>query len=403
MTSSGRISWLRMVLPEGAIVGEESDPASARVSWLQMVLPEAPVQPAARPDLIVTLENVLGCGEYEAKIVGRGGIGVVAALEGWTTLQWERKLSDTSQAQVSVAYERKCAGLIANARPWQHELAIYRNGDPVWIGPLLQPKWAAEAADFVARDLSAWFDKRRIHEDHDHSTDPGIDQGLLFAELVEDGISTDNSMGVSITAHASGTVATQKHLGAQHLILGEVLRQLAQVGADWTFSVRELVIGGTAVPVATLGPFTDDHFIAPPQVAMDGTQQTNSPGVRGAGGGDQGDTVYGQADDPGVQIRDGLLETVETQSTLLDNTSAAAAASSSLEARRTVPTVSQAILSPDAPIQIDQLVPGALVQLMLDETGIPIHDIYRLSAVNVSAGSQGFETVQLTFQPRGDL
>ena len=142
-------------------------------------------------------------------------------------------------------------------------------------------------------------------------------------------------------------------------------------------------------------------FFSPPKVTRDGTQQSDAVTTRGAGGGELGDTLYATEEDAFAVRADGLLESVESVSTLADYPSVQQYSTSKLALDKLVVSVDAAIVTPEAPYTIDQLVPGARCPLALNETFIPVFDDYRLQTVSVSAGSDTPEQVQVTFQPLG--
>lgn len=348
----------------------------------------------------VTPTNTLGCGRYDAYILTRGGGSLVAVLP-WNTLSWGRVLDDTSHATVTVDSE---CGELGSVRPWQHELAIYRDDLLVWVGPITNPS-APVAGDHQqlqvdARDLSAWWDHRRIHVDHAYVVP--TDLATIFQDFATDAMSVDNSPGLVVKTTACGVLGVRSILGTQHQIAGLELRDLAKTGIDWTAVGRTVLAGGSAVPTASIGTFTDAHFTQPPKPNLDGTAQANDWVVRGAGGGVAGDVVYGEASDTSAQERDGVLEAVDTVSTIQDNTSAAAAAQTRVALTTGVLSVEEAYLAATAPFTIDQLVPGAVCYLDLQETVIPIQGQYRLQSVDPTArGNDGVEQVVLVFQPVG--
>src|ERR1700755_3341416 len=52
----------------------------------------------------------------------------------FTQLTWERKLNGISEATVQLT--AGCCGRLGDVWPWLHELAISRDGEEVWCGPV---------------------------------------------------------------------------------------------------------------------------------------------------------------------------------------------------------------------------------------------------------------------------
>jgi hypothetical protein len=282
----------------------------------------------------VVIAGELGCGSYDAYILPRGGGSIVAPVP-WSQLSWSRVLDDTSAASLDATggVEATCAPALRGVLPWRHELAIYRDGVLVWVGPLTapasQPGQDAQALHLDARDLSAWLDHRRIHNDHDYSTVPA-DIATIFQAVVADAMAPDNSPGLNVVTTPTGILGSVILLAEQQLIAGPSLRDLANAGIDWTIVKRAVLAGGTSVTAGDLGNLTDDNFATPPKVTFDGTTQANLWAVVGAGTGTDGNAIFATAGDADAAALDGLLESVQSVSTLQDYDSVLAAAESNL-------------------------------------------------------------------------
>lgn len=344
----------------------------------------------------------LGCGSYEAFVIPRGGAGgqLVGTVE-WSTLTWERVLDDTSQATTALDLANPaCCDLMAIARPWQHELAVYRDGAPIWTGPLYVTTEPVEKNQLTARDLTVWWDRRRIHVDHVFRE---VDIATIFQAIADDAMAPDPSPGLFVSATPCGILSTQTYLAAQHLLAGPTIRDLSNIGIDWTAVNREVLVGGTTVPADPIGTLVDEHFQTPPQPTIDGSTQRNSIIVRGSGGGAAGDTVFGgPAEAAAAILRDGLLEDVVTVSTIQDNATAAAAAATRVELQNDVVLVDGCVLAANAPVTVDQLIAGAVVTLKLSDTCIPVDGDYRIQKVSGTISStDGIEQITLSLQPVG--
>lgn len=346
------------------------------------------------------MATTLGCGAYEVFVKQRGGRGNIVGIVAWDTLSWERVLDDTSQATVSLNLaDPACCDLLSQVRPWQHELSIYRDGSEIWVGPLVTVAEPPEQNQLTARDITAWWDRRFIHEDHFYTA---TDIATIFQEISDDAMAPDPSPGLVLQAAACGVTAALTVLAAQHLIAAASLRDLATIGLDWTAVARTVLAGGTAIPSDPIGLLEDEHFAAPPQPTLDGLGQANAWGVRGSGGGQAGDTIFGYASDPDLRARDGLLEAVVSISSIEDNDAALSAAQSRVALRKEVVLVDGCVLSPSAPVTIGQLIAGTIASLKLAGTCIPVDDDYRIQKISGNAqASDGSESVTLALQPVG--
>lgn len=346
-----------------------------------------------------TALNVLGCGNYEVVVLTRGGRGLVAILP-WTQIAWGRVLDDTSEASVSglVGQDASCCAALNTIRPWRHEIGILRDNVLIWVGPVIQIQTPPGGFQITARDLSAWWDHRLIHETHIFAEE---DLASIFQTLFEDAMAPDPSPGIILNATFSGISGTKRILTTQHQIAGPTLRDLSNTGIDWTAIGRTVLAGGLVIPTDAIGTFVDEHFATPPTPIFSGEQQANAPTVRGAGGGASGDRIYATADDFASIVADGLLESVESVSTITDYPSAVQAAGTQLALRKTVAQVEGCELAPTAPFTLDTLVPGALCHLSLTETCIPVSGVFRLKAVQGNVGADHDDSITLVFQPEG--
>lgn len=348
------------------------------------------------------MNGQLGCGSYEAHILTRGGRDFVDVIP-WNQLNWGRVLDDTSQANATA--DVGCCGVLAQARSWRNELQILRDGLEVWVGPILSPSSPLQGSTTQfkadAADITAWWDHRFIHLDHDW-IEP-TDLAVIFEALAYDAMAPDSSPGMLLNATLCGIKSVFKVLTVQHRIAGPTLRDLAKIGVDWTAIGRRVLAGGVVIPTDPIGTFTDDHFVQPPVVVESGADKANRWVVAGSGGGAAGDAIYGVAGDGASQHDNGLLESVASVSTVQDYDGAVAAARTRVALTKEVLSVQSAILDASAPFPIDTLIPGAACELALSETCIPVSGPHRLQSVSVSAGADGTEQVTVVFQPEGTI
>lgn len=341
--------------------------------------------------------GTLGCGEYEVHVRTRGGAELVAVMP-WTSLTWERVLDDTSAA--SVVADTDCCDLLSEIRSWQHEIGIYRDGVLVWAGPVFDPTAPAQAFQVEARDLSAWWDHRLIHSDYNFASP--TDLATIFEVFSDDAMAPDNSPGLYVTTTPCGVDGVRQVLALQHQMAGQQLRDLARIGVDWTVVGRDVLAGGLVIPTEPIGTLTDEHFVSRPTVNRDGSEKANLWVVRGSGGTDLGDAIYGTAEDTTAATLDGLLESVATDSTILDSDSATAGAQSRVEITADILLVENAILAPSAPVTVSELVPGSLCDLRLGDPCYPASGRFRLQKVEGTAqASDGSEAITIVFQPPG--
>ena len=346
----------------------------------------------------------LGCGDYRVAVLTRGDLTRPVVEVPWNTIEWGRVLDETSEATVTAGGGCCDALLAAAVRPWSHQLAIYRGADGavprrVWSGPLVALR-DGDALTFVARDLSAWFDRRRVHTDQIHVA---ADLATIFEAIWDDALDPDPIEGFTLDIAPAGVDGDREVLADQYRMAGDELRELGRTGLDWTVIDRVHHVGPEEIDTPPIASLIDEHLAEPPEATIDGAGQANDWVVTGSGGGAEGAEVFGTASaTPGPE---GLLEAVASEPAILDDTSALAAADNRL-ARSAAPLrfVRDLQLLDTAPVPIDRLVPGARVRVALENRCIPVRAVLRLTGVRVSVrptdrGVQ--ETVTLDVEPLG--
>ena len=345
--------------------------------------------------------NTLGCGRYSAQVWTRGGADLLFADLPVTQVSWDRRLDDTSQASVTLAglgRSAACFAAIRDANAWQHELAIARDGAVVWQGPIVTSNSQGVQGSYDARDVSAWWDHRKERVDREFVL---ADLATIFQTLADDAMLADPSPNITVSTTPTSVLGSRKYLAGQHLLIGTQLRELSTAGVDWTVVGRDVLAGGIVVPASPIVRLNDQHLVAPPKVTKDGLAMATFVTTLGAGGGEGAAPVFGEASDADAIATFGLLDSVSSNDSIRDSTSAAATSASTL-AISDVPVVQASEVGIDngAPITIDQLVPGALIDVAWRTSGIEVAGTFRLSKVAVT-GQGGAESVTITIQPIG--
>jgi len=345
--------------------------------------------------------NTLGCGRYSAQIWARGGGGLLFSDLEVSQVQWDRRLDDTSQASVTLAglgRSAACFAAIRDANPWQHELAIARDGAVVWQGPIVDSASEGVKGSYDARDVSAWWDHRKERVDR---TFTQTDLATIFQTLADDAMLADPSPNITVSTTPTSVLGSRTYLAGQHLLIGPQLRELSTAGVDWTVVGRDVIAGGIVVPASPIVRLNDQHLVSPPKVSKDGLAMATFVATLGAGGGEGATPVFGEASDDDSIATYGLLDSVSSNDSIRDSTSAGASSSSTL-AISSVPVVvaSEVSIDSGAPITIDQLVPGALIDVAWLSSGIEVAGTFRLSKVAAQAQA-GAESVTITIQPIG--
>jgi hypothetical protein len=366
----------------------------------------------------------LGDATYEVYFKTRGGERFLCRARNITSVSWGRKMNDVSQASVSIALnglDDECCDCIATINPWEHELAVFRNGIEVWVGPVVNGTidLAGLTATYEARDLSAWFDHRWVEV---LDTDKDFEEANIsdvFTWLIEHAyyrepwnmswIVPTTQIPIDRTYIARDT--SNERWSGTFQNVGEEMRDLSQSGIDTTVIRRTFIAGDLQAETQITQLLTDEHWAVLPTINIVGTSMATEVGVGGGNGGYSGwsdDQIWierSDSDDNGARY--GLLQSFfnapeldDEDTTELPNAVTQQAWMLREAKKEPFVYIQGGSLSPRAPVQADDLIPGNVYRVALSETCRPIESDYRLFAVNVAFGDRG-ETVSVEMTPLG--
>lgn len=351
----------------------------------------------------------LGCGSWQAFLQCRGG-GELYPLP-FSTMANGRRLDDMSDASLTLnqttlrswspAVQAKCCGILAELEPWEHELALWRDGDPAndeptWVGPIVKAVWGIDSLTLSARDLFQWFERRLLERDR---TFTATDLATIFHQYAVDGLHRDPSPNIDVTSiSATGILGDREVQVEAGRRAADELRELARSGLDFTMLGRVMLAGGTEVPTADLGVLFTDHFDAH-ELTLDGLQAETESVVIGSPAGNVGGPIRASAG--GVDVDRGLVQGLANESTVKDLTSAQALADTRHDLLSESPTFFAARLLPIAPVGYEDLIPGAVADLRVQLMCRTVEGDHRLMDVRVGVAENGTESVGVEFSSLG--
>jgi hypothetical protein len=369
----------------------------------------------------MTVKEVLGNGSYRVQVQHKprtnpnGGVSIGNIGELTTTrIFWERILDDTSTASCVVPTtgmgSEQCCAILENVVPIRDELVIYRDNNPVWVGPITRMTYSDDLVTIQANDLSWWLNHRypRINR-----TWAGTDLSTIFETLIEDAIDLDD-FHMLYEINQSGILGDREIKVNEYKMFGDSLRELANTGIDWTVHLRKLFAGGYTVPNATpIATLRTEHFSNGYDLSIQGEIMCTNALVKGDS--DLSTANYGI---PSPDF--GLVDAVWTENDIKDYNSALQAAKSrwdmfkkppifvsnpnkkkKLKIDSDVSDTSSAILAPDAPVNIEKLIPGATVKMSVNYLCRLLEFELRLKRVSVTVENN--ENVELGLIPVGTL
>lgn len=338
----------------------------------------------------------LGCPErYTAELRTRDGRRRLAALPGLTHATWERALCATSQATLDITpRSRACAAALKRAAPWSCEVALWRDRELVWAGPVADTDDGATAGTvtITAVDVSGWLARRIIHTGYDTSAAP-TDAVLVAAMSVTDAYAPDDPNVLRGMRVIPGAGPIARTVEAETAYAAADLAELVSLGVGWTVLARSIVLfpaaqGAGQIPA--LGPrhFAGDHQ----RLALDGSRAVTRAVLQGGGV---------RAEAGGVDAVFGLLEYLETQASYTSESDAALAAAGHLARPVTVLDGSGHPLTARAPVTVAALVPGALCSVTGRGAVLQVTAGMQLVKVAAEWAAAAGETITPTFAEPG--
>ncbi|WP_019549819.1 hypothetical protein [Streptomyces sulphureus] len=375
--------------------------------------------------------TTLGCAtEYTALIHWRGGARPYTALPRLTAVSWGRTINDVSEASITVAMAdvgAECCEALGLVEPWVHELTIYRDGELVWQGPVVRPKFGRNTVVIEATDVFSWLDHvvNTFRVTYTSSTADArgrmrapityIAENHIRLNLAESSLSVPPDwcevlpyivrrdtglprIKVEKDGSTNGTVWTE--------YLGTILREWTKRGLTWTTVGRSLLLRGRPTSeTRAAATLTLDHIAGDVEVVKDGgngatyafatSQESRNISTGKTLGTGRTGTAYGRLDT--------LVKLQEEEVTDAD---LRAAARDDLAGRYPVPvSVSvpdSAQLTPDAPVTMRQLVPGERLDVFAHSLCLPLAQGFALSEVDVT-WQDGAEKVGIGLIPLGDV
>lgn len=365
--------------------------------------------------------DTLGGGEYEVYFKSRGGEYFTCRARNLIGLSWSRRLNEISEASVTIALngtDPECCACIGSIDPWKHELAIFRNGVEVWVGPVVSGSINLETqvAKFEAKDLSVWFDKRWIElRDNDTEFEEAKISDvykwlMLHAYARQPWNMTWDIPDTEIPIDRIYTCAEpDERWSGSFQSVGNELRDLAKSGIDFTVIRRHYQGGNIAESTEVQQILTDEHWATLPSIQIAGNTMATEFGVGGGNGGYFGwydDQIWierggAEAEEYGLlQMFSSAPELDEEETTSLPNAIAQQAYAMRELKKAPFVFIKGGSLSPKAPLAVDALVPGSVYRILLTQTCRTIESDYRLYAVQADLSASG-ETISLELTPLG--
>lgn len=346
----------------------------------------------------------LGCGtKYEVVVTNRCGKATVAILTDFTRLTWGRVLDDVSQATVTLP--GNCCEALADVRSWANELHIIRDGEEVWCGPIVVAPYCRSGVTLVAWDVSGWLERRVIRTRTSFDPDTGgtaQDGPTIARDLIKFALAPDDPcIQQYVTRIPGGPIQERDYLAGSGYVM-PALKDLAKGALDFTTVGRRIILMPEGHALGRTALLSCDSFGDDVCTTEDGLGLATAAWVTGK----LADNTTTFTDSSGgVDDFYGLVEVLQIDDTVRTARAARNQAAGIVNARNPAPLLVQppsgSALSPDAPVCINELVPGVEVPVSMDCTCRAVGQMMRLTKLDVTVDAEG-EQVAPLLVPTGD-
>lgn len=316
---------------------------------------------------------VLGTPVYGVTISEPTGRVVYQNSGGFTGWEFHRELCEPSTARLELPFNPTLAGRL---EPWLHVVTFYADEEPVWHGVVMQVEASAEGLVVEASDGAAFFQRRRLSASRRFDQQ---DAARVMSVLVEDAMSVGDPLRVVDNMRLSESrVWVVVDEVANTKLVSEVLDDLAEAGLQWTFLAGTLLIG-SVMAGHTTAMLSDRHLTGGVTVVKDGKDIVTDVLVQGEG-------TWAQRAIGDDRL---VVQAVEKSTNLKTEEACEARAEAVLLEQGVGPLrveVDASPLSPEAPVSLNELVPGVRVPVSSSQTGIPVGVVLMVESMSVADG-----------------
>jgi hypothetical protein len=376
------------------------------------------------------------CGNHRAYIYAQGGAHRIAELTPLTHVEWKRIRDDVSTGVATVP-TNECCELVSTLRTVKHELHIYRNGQPVWQGPITRLEYEFDQVQIFAEDV-LWQTKRSVIEQGYNNADPNIGwvidrmEWLLYHSYSKMGDPWRMTTGRIHPIRGSDDPKTSRVVFAWQMYVWDDLDKYAEdYGTDYVVVNRDIYFFDTGLKWLTLPALDESDLSQSPRVVEYGNQLatrgivTNGRGYAGISPvNDAGLAEYGLIDWLITNEIDGTAGAVVGSVPAPTPPSGASGgtepttppvagpptareieqwtgtATRNIRERTPAPVAvvipANSTLMPHAPWNVNMLIPGAWFQISTAGLCREVTEWQRIQEVTVTEGAPQGETIKFT-------
>lgn len=347
----------------------------------------------------------LGIGNYRAFIQNHAGTNILAELP-FSSLTFSYPLNDVGVANATVpitvdAFEANpFEAVLPVLEPYVYQLAIYRNDAiPVWFGLLTDVTYTVDALAIEARDYAHMLERRFFKTGFNLTED----LAQIFDSFIGDAVTTDTTFGFAAawTSVNSGIVGNRTVNVIDYNRAADAFRELASSGVDYAMFLKEMRYGGRITLPSAMCILYDDA-VTDPTLKLMGLNTSTQVVVKG-GGSPPPVGIASVAGPPTGFDTHGLVQQVYTDLTVLDDTSATAAAGVRLQFSNPAPQQLTVTLTTGSPFTLEaylaNLIPGPRIDAAIQVGYRAVNQKFRLQRIDVASTDTETERITLTLIP----
>lgn len=353
-------------------------------------------------------------GDYEVRVMDRGGIVPIHTLRGITRLKYGRLRDDISEAEVLINPGQnldELENIIRGAGRW--ELAIWRNRERVWEGPINLVS-LGEIVTIHAYDVGFYMKRTVMHARYSNAY-PKIGLVVDRAEkIIKTELARKEALppAINVVPHVVKHTATDPArtsavtLPYSNLVYNHIDALAQRSGLDYTvlgraihlWDVRDAAMGQSPKisPSDFLGKLRVVAYAAETATRTVVTDENGNYGISNGGSNKNGtDAFYGEIE----LLSQAYDEEASREPTKAELTSQARRnRAGRLPTPITMKIPENSTVNPRGLLTFDHLVPGILVPFEAELHGIYFSQTQKLQSVNIEVNPSG-ETVQVSLVP----
>lgn len=325
------------------------------------------------PSVFATTEVAVSVHTADGRMVGDFPCTIVSAFN------WSREDTEVSGCNIDVMTEG-APELVEELRQWVHWITVWHDDAAVWTGPIQTIRITRALTSISARDPSTFMWRTRVPITRTFTdTAPARIADTLWQSMFQLHGIRATPLVLPGVADDTFTVSAM----ADSRMLHQFMDELVKVGLHWTVIAGRPVLG--VFPRDPIVELYECDFLVELERRRDGTQTFNDVRVQG-----QNWAQNAVVDLAGLRLQTIVsLDDMFGASNIQRATQQYARESATLRDELVVPP--NASLHPQAPVTLDDLVPGKVFTVHTDT----ISQLMRLDAVTVSGSPETFD-VQVT-------